>query len=139
MRERPIRLPLVLVLLSLGLSVVRLSIPARADPTVVDNGNGTSDAVWNFATPADYVRANTVISGGTVSLASQTTWWNSTTAADFAGPDSETNVDRARWPGDVALATTSGPPTLLTLQPGAPGIDTWLDRNNPTPNHGAGT
>jgi len=113
--------------------------PARADPFVVDNPNGTSDAVWDFATPADYALTNAQISGGVASLAPQTTWWNSTTAADFAGPDSEVNIDRARWPGDVALATTSGPSMLLTLQPGATGEDTWLDRANQNMNHGADT
>ncbi len=115
-----------------------LPIPrAAGDPWIVDNPDGTSDAVWNFTSPADYTLANTQITGGAVSLASQPGWWNSTTAADFAGPDSAMNVDLARWPGDVAMASTSGSATLLTLQPDpAAGMDTWLDRNNPALNHG---
>ena len=108
-----------------------------ADPWIVDNPDGTSDAVWNFTTPADYVLSSTQISGGISSLRQQLAWWNSTTAADFAGPDSETNVDRALWPGNVALRNTSGAPTVLILQPGATGEDAYLDRPNQNLNHGA--
>ena len=113
--------------------------PSSADPSVSANGDGTSTAVWNFTTPGDYALAGTSISGGVASLAQETTWWNSTTAADFGGPDGETNVDRATWPGDVTLATTSGASILLTLQPGAAGEDAWLDRANQFLNHGPDT
>src|SRR3990170_3035074 len=127
----------VLTLLFTGFASTLRS--AAADPWVSDNGDGTSTAVWNFTNTADYATANVEISGGTASLAPQTTGWNSTTAADFAGPDGETNIDRATWPGDVTLATTSGPSTPLILQPGAAGEDAWLDRANQNTNHGADT
>ena len=134
--RRAARAGLLLVLVSLA----ALPLPTgrvAADPWIVANPDGTSDAVWNFTAPADYVRTGTSIAGGTASLELQTAYWNSTTAGDFAGPDSATNVDLARWPGDVALATTSGPSTLLTLQPGAAGEDAYLDRQNGNQNHGA--
>src|SRR6266511_2786051 len=95
-----------LVLLTAEASFVRIPL-ARADPTITNNANGTSDAVWNFATPGDYALSNATISGGIVSLASQVAWWNSTTAADFSAPDSEINIDRASSPGDVGMATTA--------------------------------
>ncbi|TLZ72705.1 MAG: DNRLRE domain-containing protein [Methanobacteriota archaeon] len=129
---------LLLALVALSLLPLPL-VRVAADPTITNNPDGTSTAVWDFSTPAQYALTNAAISGGTASLASQTTWWNSTTAADFAGPDSEVNIDRATWPGDVTLAATSGTMTLLTLQPGATGEDTYLDRNNPGTNHGADT
>src|SRR3990172_4050624 len=94
---------------------------AAADPWVTDNADGTSTAVWNFSNPADYTLTNTSISGGAGLLQSAGPggqYWNSTTAGDFAGPDSATNVDFASSPGDVMLTSTSGPSTLLQLQPG---------------------
>ena len=128
-----------IVLAATAMSFLR--VPAvRGDPTLVDNGDGTSDAVWDFTTPADYALTETEILAGSAALARQPVfWWNETSAADFAGPDSETNIDRARWPGEVALATTSGPMTLLTVQPGATGEDSWLDRNNRGMNYGTST
>lgn len=108
-----------------------------ADPWVVGNPDGTSDAVWNFTSPADYVRMNTEVSGGSASLLRQVQRWNTTAAADFAGPDSETNIDRSRWPGSVALASTSGTSALLTLQPGPTGMDSYMDRQSANTNHGA--
>ncbi|HEV8595752.1 MAG TPA: DNRLRE domain-containing protein [Thermoplasmata archaeon] len=132
-------LSILLAVLSLSSALAGLAPRVRADPSITNNADGTSTAVWDFTTPADYARANTAISGGTVSLASQTTWWNSTAAGDFAAPDSETNIDRTTLPGDVALGSASGPQTLLALQPGATGEDSWLDRNNAGLNHGADT
>ncbi len=132
--------PLAIVLALLACSSVLAGYGrVAADPFVSDNADGTSTVVWNFTNPADYALASATISGGVASLALQTTWWNSTSAADFAGPDSEANIDRAMWPGAVALATTSGPVTQLALQPGAAGEDTWLDRANQNTNHGADT
>jgi len=127
------------VLAFLSVSSLLLGAPRRAtaDPSIIDNPDGTSDAVWDFVTPGDYALTNAAIAGGVASLASMTTWWNSTSAADFASPDSETNIDRAQWPGDVALA--ANPMTLVSLQPGPTGEDTWLDRGNPVLNHGADT
>ncbi len=118
-----------------------LAVPtAHADPTTTDNGDGTSTAVWNFTTPTDYALANTEISGATAALERYAAPWNSTTAADFAAPDNVTNVDLARWPGNVTLAATSGPSTLLSLQPApAVGEDTWLDQQNVNMNHGSDT
>ena len=141
MRRASAGLPAVLLLFTLSAAGLFPFGPpgAAADPWTVVNGDGTSDAVWNFTNVPDYALAGTEISGGVVTLRRQVEWWNSTTSADFAGPDSETNIDRTRWPGSVALAATSGPSTLLSLQPGASGIDAWLDRNNANQNHGADT
>ena len=88
---------LLLALVALSLLPLPL-VRVAADPTITNNPDGTSTAVWDFSTPAQYALTNAAISGGTASLASQTTWWNSTTAADFAGPDSEVNIDRATSP-----------------------------------------
>src|SRR3972149_6267024 len=115
---------------------------AAADPWVTDNADGTSTAVWNFSNPADYTLTNTSISGGAGLLQSAgpgVQYWNSTTAGDFAGPDSATNVDFASSPGDVMPTSTSGPSTLLQLQPGATGQDAWLEEINPTTNYGGST
>jgi len=137
-RTRERVLILVAVLLASALPVLSLSArPTSADPWIVENADGTADAVWNFTNPADYLLTNTVIAGNAVSLRGLVTSWNSTTAADFAGPDSETNIERSMWPGDVAMAATSGPSTPLIIQPGAVGEDAWLDRGNPTLNYGA--
>ncbi|HKZ89918.1 MAG TPA: DNRLRE domain-containing protein [Thermoplasmata archaeon] len=130
---------LLLTVFSLVAGLQTGSPRAAADPWLVDNPDGTSLAVWNFTTPGDYALSSTELSGGVANLRRQVEWWNSTTAADFAAPDSETNVDRAGWPGSIALAATSGPSTLLSLQPGATGVDAWLDRNNANQNHGADT
>src|SRR5207247_121510 len=93
-----------------------------------------------FTPPTDYALANTEISGATSALERYAAPWNSTTAADFAAPDNVTNVDLARWPGNVTLAATSGPSTLLSLQPApAVGEDTWLDQQNVNMNHGSDT
>ena len=113
--------------------------PASADPWIVDNPDATSDAVWNFTTPGDYVRSGTAIAGGVVSLAQPTTWWNRTSAADFAGASSTTNIDLTSWPGNVAIRNESGPSTALTIQPGAAGEDAYLDRLSANTNFGAAT
>ncbi len=133
-------LAISMVLLAPAASLTPFSRHVSADPSITDNPDGTSDAVWNFTNPADYTFTNTEILGSNATLERQPTfWWNSTTQADFSGPDSATNIDLNRWPGDVAMAIPSGPGTLLTLQPGATGEDAWLEKTNPDLNHGAGT
>ncbi|HLE46337.1 MAG TPA: DNRLRE domain-containing protein [Thermoplasmata archaeon] len=122
--------------LLLLLSAVALLPRASADPWLADNPDGTSTAVWNFTNPADYALGGTQIAGGAVSLLPQTTWWNSTSQPDFAGPDGATNVTWTQAPGEVALSPSSGPLRSTVLQPGAAGEDTWLDRQNPALNHG---
>ena len=136
------RIALRAVGIALAVLTVAGAFPAHrvaADPFVTPNGDGTSTAIWDFTTPSDYARSGTAISGGVASLAPESNWWNSSSAADFASPDGETNIDRATWPGDVTLASASGPTTLLTLQPGAAGEDAWLDRSNRGTNWGAAT
>jgi chromosome segregation ATPase/regulation of enolase protein 1 (concanavalin A-like superfamily) len=129
------------IILLLAVSSLPLAFGTRAlaDPGVTDNLDGTSTALWNFSNPGDYTVSNARIAGGVASLALQSGGWNSTTQADFSGPDAATNVTWTTWPGDVGLSTTAGPSTLLTLQPGATGEDTWLDRSGPGTNHGADT
>lgn len=129
----------IILLFAVSSLTIVLSPQATADPGITDNLDGTSTAVWDFSTPADYTLSNAFLSGGVASLAQQSGWWNSTTVADFSGPDGSTNVTWTSWPGDVALSETSGPPSLLTLQPDGTGEDTWLDRANPTLNHGGDT
>ncbi len=131
---------LAVALFSVFASLLAVIPRVTSDPWVTANGDGTSDAVWNFSNPGDYVLTNTQISGGAGLLASAgpgVQYWNSTTAGDFAGPDSATNVDFTSSPGDVMLATTSGASTLLVLQPAATGEDSWLEEFNPTTTHGA--
>ncbi len=137
------RRALIILLAILSFVSAFLPIPATrvsGDPWITNNPNGTSDAVWNFSNPSDYVFTNTEAAPGNATLARQPVfWWNSTTAADFAGPDSETNIDRATWPGDVTMASHVGPQTLLTLQPDATGEDTYLDKQLKDTNFGAAT
>jgi len=130
-------LAISMVLLAPAASLTPFSRHVSADPSIMNNPDGTSDAVWNFTNPADYTFTNTEILGSNATLERQPTfWWNSTTQADFSGPDSATNIDLNRWPGDVAMALASGPATLLTLQPGAAGEDTYLDKTNQNTNYG---
>jgi len=126
-------------LLLLTSAVAFLPPRTSADPWLTDNPDGTTTAVWNFTNPADYALSGTQIAGSAASLLPQTTWWNSTTQADFAGPDAATNVTWTQFPGEVALSPSSGPLQSVILQPGAAGEDTWLDRANPALNHGADT
>ena len=115
-------LALGMILLVSVVPLVPSSNRVTADPSIIDNGDGTSDVVWNFTNPSDYVFSATELVGNNVTLERQpTTWWNSTTQADFSGPDSETNIERNKWPGDVTMASMGGLGTLLTLQPGAAG------------------
>ncbi len=139
--RRPTAAAVVFLLVVSGLALSFFVMPrAVADPTQIDNRNGTSDAVWNFTNAADYTLSNTRVGSGQATLRPQTPWWNSTTAADFAGPDGTTNVDLTTWPGDVVLATTGGAATLVTIQPDPiAGLDSYLDRANPTTNHGSDT
>jgi chromosome segregation ATPase/regulation of enolase protein 1 (concanavalin A-like superfamily) len=129
----------VLVLVGLVLAGGFLPLRASSDPTIIDNPDGTSDAVWDFATPGDYARSGTSISGGVVSLERPPTWWNRTSAADFGAASSTTNVDLTSWPGNVAIWNESGPSTPLTIQPGAVGEDAYLDRQFASTNRGADT
>src|SRR6266540_1540025 len=130
-----------LVVLLSALAVALVSVhPAAADPTSTDNLNGTSDVVWSFSNAANYTLSNVRVAGGLATLRPQVTWWNSTSAADFSGPDSATNVDFATYPGDIVLTTTSGASTLLTIQPDpTAGLDAYLDRGSVTLNHGGDT
>ncbi|TLZ45909.1 MAG: hypothetical protein E6K19_01700, partial [Methanobacteriota archaeon] len=77
------------IILLLAVSSLPLAFGSRVvgDPGVTDNLNGTSTALWNFSTPADYTMSNARIAGGAASLALQPGSWNSTTQADFSGPD----------------------------------------------------
>lgn len=128
------------VLLASAASLFPIHMKVSADPWTTNNPDGTSDAVWNFSNPADYTRMNTEIVNNNATLERQPTfWWNSTTVADFSGPDSMTNVNITRWPGDVAMSAASGASTLLTLQPGAAGEDSWLDSTHGGTNYGAAT
>ena len=129
----------IILLLAISSLPFALGSTAVADPGVTDNLDGTSTALWNFSTPGNYTLSNARIGGGVASLAVQSGWWNSTTQADFSGPDAATNITWTAWPGDVGLSTTSGPSTVLTLQPGAAGEDAWLDQAIPAANHGADT
>src|SRR6266566_2173202 len=133
--------PIALVLMLSALAVALVPVhPTAADPTSTNNLDGTSDVVWNFSNPANYTLSNVRVASGLATLRPQVTWWNSTTAADFAGPDSATNVDYATYPGDIVLSTTSGASTLLTIQPDpAAGLDAYLDRGSVTLNHGGDT
>jgi len=140
--QSALRTRAILLLVALSLSAgFGFPVPhAAADPILLDNLDGTTDAVWNFTNPADYLRTNTSISAQEVSLESQVGWWNSTSAADFAGPDNATNVNWTRWPGDVVLASTSGPSLNLTIQPdNAAGKDAYLEKASSTTNHGTDT
>jgi len=136
MRTNLVRaLAISMVLLASAASLTPVPRRASADPSITNNPDGTSDAVWNFTNPADYTFTNTEILGSNATLERQPTfWWNSTTQADFSGPDSATNIDLNRWPGDVAMALASGPATLLTLQPGAVGDESehelWQQRDS---------
>lgn len=88
------------VLLASAASLFPIHMKVSADPWTTNNPDGTSDAVWNFSNPADYTRMNTEIVNNNATLERQPTfWWNSTTVADFSGPDSMTNVNITRWPG----------------------------------------
>ena len=130
-------LAISMVLLASVASLTPFPRHASADPIITDNLDGTSDAVWNFTTPSDYTFTDTELVDRNVTLERQpTTWWNSTTQADFTGADSETNIDLNRWPGDVAMAASSGPATYLNLQPGVTGEDTYLDKNLKDTNFG---
>ena len=132
-------LAIALVALTVTSAFAILLRAAVADPLVTDNADGTSTSVWDFNNPADYTLTNASVSGGAGLLGSAgpgVQYWNSTTAGDFAGPDSATNVDFASSPGDVMQAATTGPSTLLSLQPGAGGQDSWLEEINPTNTNG---
>lgn len=125
------------ILFASAISLVTVPTRNSADPTITNNPDGTSEAVWNFTNPADYTLTNTEIAGNTVTLERQPTyWWNSTTMADFSGPDLMTNVTISRWPGNVAMTASSGPQTLLTLQPGSTGEDTFLNHGHRNVNYG---
>ncbi len=139
--RRPFAVTIALVLVVSALAITLLPVhPAAADPTSTDNLDGTSDVVWNFSTPADYTTSNVRVAGGLATLRPQVSWWNSTTAADFAGPDGATNVDFTTYPGDIVLSSTSGTSTLLTIQPDpAAGLDAYLDRGSVNLNHGGDT
>jgi len=130
---------LVLVLLANVLAVLLLTAhPGSADPWPTNNGDGTSVVLWNFTNPSDYALTDAEVTGGSAALKRQLGWWNSTSAADFTGPDSATNANWTRWPGDVVMDSVAGPPTLVTIQPdGATGLDAYLDRNFADTNRGA--
>ena len=133
-------LALSLVLLSSAASLTPLSRHSSADPVIIDNLDGTSAAIWNFSNPSDYKFTSTELVDRNITLERQpTTWWNSTTQADFSGPDSATNIDLNRWPGDVAMGNVSGPATYISLQPGANGEDSYLDKQWKDTNFGTST
>ncbi len=126
-RSSAATIALVVLLSALAVALVPVH-PTAADPTSTDNLNGTSDVVWNFSNAANYTLSNVRVAGGLATLRPQVTWWNSTNAADFSGPDSATNVDFTTYPGDIVLTTTSGASTLLTIQPDpAAGLDAYLE------------
>ena len=81
----PSRVPLVMtLLLAAGLAASLGSPPARADPFVTDNGNGTRTAMWNFSNAPDYVLSNVAVGPGGLALRSTPGFWLQSSDGDFA-------------------------------------------------------
>lgn len=94
---------LVLVLLFLQLKPFNNDSRSKAsgEPDIVDNGDYTMTATWDFEDPSDYLFFNTTMNNGEVNLTLKKYWWSQTTLDDF---NKGTFVSTSATPlGDVNL------------------------------------
>ncbi|UCF08668.1 MAG: hypothetical protein JSW28_02980, partial [Thermoplasmata archaeon] len=103
----------LVLLLFFQLSLIFHSIQdnASGEPDIVDNGDNTITATWNFDSPIDYVLTNTTMGSGKVTLALETFWWNQTTYSDFN--NGTLYNTKAEQPGMVVLNYTQNTTNLV--------------------------
>jgi hypothetical protein len=112
----------------------------NADPSVTDNGDGTTTAVWSFQNPANYTSQNVSLAPSNVTLQSQSNQFIDTSMADFLQGVAFYNVDVTGDPGNVTLNDTSlaiPPDTLEVFVDQGSGQDAYIDEAFPKKNYGA--
>ena len=96
----------IVLILSLFLQLVPFfynpQIEVSAEPNIIDNGDKTMTAIWDFNNTADYLLFNTLMNNGEVNLTLKKYWWNQTTQNDH---NNGTFVGTITTPfGEVILA-----------------------------------
>ncbi|MCJ2563243.1 MAG: hypothetical protein LN417_04035, partial [Candidatus Thermoplasmatota archaeon] len=79
----------------------------NADPSVTDNGNGTTTAVWSFQDPANYTSQNLSLAPSNVTLQREGSLFTDTSLGDFLQGTGFYNVNLTVDPGNVTLENTS--------------------------------
>jgi len=109
----------------------------RGDPATTDNLDGTSTATWNLSNPGDYSTSNVTVAFNTAELSSSSSWWNTSTQADWMAGSIMTNIDATLNPGDIRMASSGPSYANITLQPdGVQGVDTYINAGATTTNYG---
>jgi hypothetical protein len=93
-----------------------------AEPDVIDNGDNTMTATWDFFNPNDYIMNNTTMNLGVVSLESSQFWWNQTSYDDFNSPGRSFVNTTVTASGDVRLISTINTTNLLINGTFSPGL-----------------
>ncbi|TET90524.1 MAG: DNRLRE domain-containing protein, partial [Methanomassiliicoccales archaeon] len=89
----------------------------NADPSVTDNGNGTTTAVWSFQDQANYTSQNLSLAPSNVTLQREGNLFTDTSLGDFLQGTGFYNVNLTVDPGNVTLENTSlaEPPDTLEI------------------------
>lgn len=92
------------MILSNFLSLINLS---SGDPALVDNGDGTTTATWDFQNPANYTFNNVSVSTSNVTLQRYSNGFIDTSQSDFQQGTVLQNMNVANDPGNVTLMNTN--------------------------------
>ena len=95
------------------------------EPVIVDNGDGTMTATWDFDNPGDYSLTDTTMTSGQVNLTLDSFSWLQTTEGDFlAGTRVNTTATPA---GEVVIDSTQNLTNLVKNETFAAGLEeNWV-------------
>lgn len=80
---------------------------STGDPSLQDNGDGTTTATWDFQNPANYTFNNVSVSASNVTLQRYSSMFIDTSRSDFQQGTVLLNVDVVNDPGNVTLMNTT--------------------------------
>jgi hypothetical protein len=138
-RRSVLSIVVALMILSNLLYLLNLS---SGDPTLVDNGDGTTTATWDFQNPANYTFNNASVSASNVTLQRYSGGFIDTSQSDFQQGTVLLNMDVANDPGNVTLMNTdsAGTPQWVEFPiANLGGMDAYLHGGFGNRNYGVST
>lgn len=106
-----------MILLLLLSNLFALVHDSSADPTLQDNGDGTTTATWSFQNPANYTSQNLSFGAANVTLQVLPFQFIDSSQADFQQGSTFLNVDLMSDPGNITLndTTAAGTPGFIEI------------------------
>lgn len=110
-------------------SLLTLFDMSYGDPTLQDNGDGTTTATWSFQNPANYTYQNVTLLPNNASLDMRVGQFIDTNWTDFQSGTVLLNVDVASDPGNVTILDTQSagmPMYNESVIENLEGMDAWI-------------